>query len=54
MCFSSINSVKTYNMTECLNPTTGNKNVSPQILDILRFFSNGPWPTGKNNLQTLN
>lgn len=41
-------------MTECLNPTTGNKNVSPQILDILRFFSNGPWPTGKNNLQTLN
>lgn len=41
-------------MTEYLNPTAGNNKVSPQILDMLRFFSNGPWPAGKNNLQTVN
>ena len=41
-------------MTEYLNLTTGNKKVSPQILDTLRFYSNGTWPAGKNNLQTVN
>lgn len=41
-------------MTEYLNPATGNNKVSPQILDMLRFFSNSPWPAGKNSLQTVN